>query len=64
MKYLSIGETAMMLGISEVTLRRWEKLSKFVPKFRTIGNHRRYSLTQIKELINPDYLEKERKNRA
>ena len=62
MKYLSIRETAMMLGISEVTLRRWEKLSKFVPKFRTIGNHRRYSLTQIKELINPDYLEKERKN--
>ena len=62
MKYLSIRETAMMLGISEVTLRRWEKLSKFVPKFRTIGNHRRYSLTQIKELINPDYLKKERKN--
>ena len=55
MKYLSISETALMLGISTKTLRRWENNNKFIPEYRTIGNHRRYSINQIKKLINPNY---------
>jgi len=55
MKYLSISETALMLGVSTKTLRRWENNNKFIPEYRTIGNHRRYSINQIKKLINPNY---------
>jgi len=55
MKYLSISETALMLGVSTKTLRRWENNKKFIPEYRTIGNHRRYSINQIKKLINPKY---------
>jgi predicted site-specific integrase-resolvase len=62
MKYLNISEAAFMLGLSTKTLRRWEKLEKFIPEFRTLGNHRRYSINQIKILINPDYKIKNKKN--
>ena len=46
--YLSIGETAKIVGISVSTLRRWEKEEKFIPCCRTLGGHRRYSLEKIK----------------
>ncbi len=48
---LSISQAAQFLGISEDTLRRWDKLGKLVPN-RTLGNSRRYELSilqQIKE---------------
>ena len=41
MKYLSISETVLMLGVSTKTFRRWENNNKFIPEYRTIGNHRR-----------------------
>ena len=43
---LSIGKTAKFLGVSTVTLRRWEKLGK-ISSFRTFGNHRRFSENEI-----------------
>lgn len=62
MKFLSIGETSILLGVSTKTLRRWEKTKKFIPEYRTLGNHRRYSINQIKLLLNPNYLIKNKLN--
>jgi len=50
MKYSSISESDLMLGVSTKTLRRRENNDKFNPEYRTIGNHRRYSINQIKKL--------------
>ncbi len=47
--FLSIGLTALMFGVSSKTLRRWDKAGTFVPCFRTIGNHRRYSRSKVLE---------------
>ena len=44
MEYLSIGETAKLLGVSVSTLRRWECEGKLLPAYRTVGSHRRYLL--------------------
>jgi putative resolvase len=43
----SIGETVLKLGVSVVTLRRWDKLGKLSREFRTIGNHRRFTAKSI-----------------
>ena len=45
-KLLSIGEAAEWLGVSPMTLRRWEASGKLMPE-RTAGNQRRYRLSQI-----------------
>lgn len=45
-KFLSIGQAAVMLGVSSSTLRRWEKQNKLIPK-RTKGGQRRYTMSQI-----------------
>ncbi len=42
--YLSIGQAAKILGVSVVTLRRWEKLGHLLSSFRTFGEHRRYDI--------------------
>ena len=43
---LSIQDAADRLGVSTKTLRRWETKGLITPH-RTVGNQRRYSLTQI-----------------
>jgi len=48
---ISIGKAAKILGCSVVTLRRWEKLGKLTSLFRTFGNHRRYNINDIKQII-------------
>ena len=47
--YGSIGKAARLLGVSPSTLRRWEQDNKFIPAFRTLGNHQRYKLTTLLE---------------
>ena len=49
-KYLSIGETSLMLGVSISTLRSWEHENKLMPAYRTLGNHRRYELAVVLNL--------------
>mgnify|MGYP003622316216 CR=1 FL=1 len=49
---LSIGHSASLLGVSVVTLRRWNKLGK-LSSFRTFGNHRRFNLNDILDIVNP-----------
>ncbi len=49
---LSAEETAIMLGISVDTLRRWDKAGTFIPDARTQGGHRKYTRTQIEEYLS------------
>ncbi len=49
---ISIGQASSLLGVSVVTLRRWNKLGK-LKSFRTFGNHRRFNLNDILDIINP-----------
>jgi putative resolvase len=50
MRHISIGEGALSLGVSVVTLRRWDRAGRLRPAFRTFGNHRRYDLSQVENL--------------
>jgi len=52
-KIISISEAAYILGITTKTLRRWHQAGKLLPKFRTIGGHRRYELRDILKIIEP-----------
>ena len=45
-KLVSIEKAAEMLGVSEMTLRRWEKSGKLTPE-RTEGGHRRYDISKL-----------------
>ncbi len=54
MRHVSIGEAAIILGVSVVTLRRWDRSGKLKPVFRTFGNHRRYNLSEITKIYNKD----------
>ena len=45
--FVSIGEASTLVGVAVSTLRRWEKEERFLPKFRTKGNHRRYCMNDI-----------------
>ena len=51
-KYLSIQEASLMIGVTNTTLRRWEKSGLLKPHHRTLGNHRRYDLREILKLFN------------
>src|SRR6476646_3525239 len=56
-KLLSISEAAQLLGVSESTLRRWEREKRLIPSERTEGNQRRYRISSIRpELVrrNPE----------
>jgi excisionase family DNA binding protein len=45
--YLSIGQAAEYLGISEQTLRRWDGDGSFKASFVSPGGHRFYSLSDL-----------------
>lgn len=46
-KLVDIAEAAKALGVSTITLRRWEQSGKLIPE-RTKGGHRRYDLSQLR----------------
>ena len=50
-KLLTLEETSEILGVSKITLRRWDNNGKF-KALRTIGGARRYSEEDINNLIN------------
>jgi predicted site-specific integrase-resolvase len=52
--YWSIGKVARYLGLSVVTLRRWEREGKLSSDVRTFGNHRRYDAARIQRLFRKD----------
>ncbi|MHA1619263.1 MAG: IS607 family transposase, partial [Promethearchaeota archaeon] len=51
---LTISEVSRLIGVSVVTLRRWDRSGILVP-LRTLGNHRRYSWAQIGDYL-PEHL--------
>ena len=52
---LSISEAASLLGVSDETLRNWERDGKLTP-FHTEGGHRRYYKTDIERIIVKDQI--------
>ena len=50
--FISISAAAELLGVSHVTLRRWEKEGFLAPSFRTKGNHRRYRVSDLLALFS------------
>jgi putative resolvase len=57
-KLMTIREAGELLGVSNTTLRRWEKAGKLIPE-RTMGNRRRYRMSQI----NPSIVRKTEQER-
>lgn len=50
---ISIGQTALLLGVSVVTVRRWDKIGK-LKSSRSFGNHRRFFRNDILNIIHPN----------
>ena len=53
-RFISIKETATLFGETTTTIRRWETSGHLIPNHRTFGNHRRYSLKVVLDLLNPN----------
>ena len=49
-KILSISDAASILGVSDETLRNWEREGKLTP-FHTEGGHRRYYRADIEKFM-------------
>lgn len=47
---LTIKETAKMLGVSSVTLRRWDKAGKFSPHRHPVNGYRCYKRMDVLKL--------------
>ena len=50
-KRLTISEAAKHIGVSEMTLRRWDKSGKFKASFISPGGHRYYAVSDLDKLI-------------
>ena len=50
-KHYSIAQFAKLSGISKSTLRRYDKENKLKPAYTSSGGHRRYTESQLFELI-------------
>jgi len=49
--YLSIKETANIVGVSTQTLRNWEKKGILMPYRNPVNNYRMYRVPQIEQFI-------------
>jgi len=47
---VTIAEAAVLLGVSQVTLRRWDKAGKFTPHRHPINAYRLYKRTEVLRL--------------
>jgi excisionase family DNA binding protein len=52
-KIFSISEAAEYLGVSALTLRKWEAQAK-IRAFRTPGGHRRFRKSDLDVILGPD----------
>ncbi len=50
-KYLTIKQAAKIIGVSELTLRNWDRTRKFSAWRHPINNYRMYTLDQIESLM-------------
>ena len=60
-KFLSIKETADLLGVTPLTLRNWDKKGKLVSYRNPVNNYRKYKISQIEEFF--ENMRNERNNR-
>lgn len=51
MKYYKTGDFANLIGISAVTLRKWEEAGKLIPHHRSPTGYRYYSEEQLKDYL-------------
>jgi excisionase family DNA binding protein len=49
-EWLSLGKAATLLGVHNMTLRRWSDSGRF-PSYRTPGGHRRFSRKDIEQYL-------------
>ncbi len=52
-QFVSIGKAAKMLGMSIDGLRKWEREGRLIP-VRTVTNHRRYRVADLRALMHED----------
>jgi predicted site-specific integrase-resolvase len=50
-KYITIKAASVVVGVTTTTLRRWERDGLFTSHHRTLGNHRRYLLSDVLKLV-------------
>lgn len=51
MKYVSIREASQILGVSDSTLRNWDRVGVLVPERRLHSGKRFYSVDQLDKMI-------------
>lgn len=56
-KFINVGEAAKILGISNETLRRWDKSKKFESVRHPINNYRVYTESSVMSLVEELQLE-------
>lgn len=47
---LTLKEACEFLKVSKSTIRRWEK-NGHIKSIRTVGNHRRYDINELKRIL-------------
>lgn len=57
-KLLNIKQASQYLNVSQDTLRKWEKNGKITP-FKTVGGHRRFSVSELDKLLGVENEETE-----
>ncbi len=50
-KFLTIQQAARILGVTELTLRNWDKAGKFLAARHPMNNYRIYPLDQVEALV-------------
>lgn len=50
-EYLTTGQAASVLGVSDWTIRQLDETGRLPAHHRTIGEHRRYKLSEIQKLL-------------
>jgi hypothetical protein len=49
--YLTVGQAATLLGVSEWTLRYWDRTGKLKPQRHPLSGYRLYLREQLQELL-------------
>lgn len=50
-EFLKIKEAAQYLGVTEQSLRNWDKLGKLVPQRHPMNNYRVYEIKMLEKIL-------------
>ena len=56
-QWLRIGEAARLLGVTEATLRNWDRAGRLRPRRHPVNGYRLYSIMQIRDLLEAEDLD-------